>query len=163
MEILLFSANCILPIILVMAVGYGLRRLNFVSDSFVSQANQFCFKVTLPVQLFCNIYKQEMKLEGGGLIAFAAIAIVAVAGILCILALSFTADLRLAYMLAVIIGAGNCCFGFIPGTMLLRSWFGIEAKGRKVLLAASRELLGAHAGLAQQFLFHAARTGGIEI
>ncbi len=46
------------------------------------------------------------------------------AGILCILALSFTADLRLAYMLAVIIGAGNCCFGFIPGTMLLRSWFG---------------------------------------
>jgi len=46
---------------------------------------------------------------------------------------------------------------------LLRSWFGIEAKGRKALLVASRELLGAHAGLAQQFLFHAARTGGIEI
>lgn len=46
---------------------------------------------------------------------------------------------------------------------LLKSWFGIEAKGRKKLLAASRELLGEHAGLLQQFLFHAARTGGIEL
>lgn len=46
---------------------------------------------------------------------------------------------------------------------LLRSWFGIEAKGRKKLLEASREMLGAHAGLLQQFLFHAARTGGIEL
>ena len=85
MDILIFSANCILPIILVMAVGYGLRRLNVVSDSFVSAANQFCFKVTLPVQLFCNIYQQELDLGGGGLIAYAAVAIVAVAGILCLI------------------------------------------------------------------------------
>ena len=46
---------------------------------------------------------------------------------------------------------------------LLRGWFGIEVRGRKKLLAASRELLGEHAGLLQQFLFHAARTGGIPI
>lgn len=46
---------------------------------------------------------------------------------------------------------------------LLRSWFGIEAKGRKRMLNASRELLGEHAGLLQQFLFHAARTGGIPL
>lgn len=85
MEILLFSANCVLPIILVMAIGYGLRRLNIVSESFVAQANQFCFKVTLPVQLFCNICQQELNLGGGGLIAYAALAIVAVAGLLCIL------------------------------------------------------------------------------
>lgn len=46
---------------------------------------------------------------------------------------------------------------------LLRSWFGIEAKGRKKLLAESRAMLGEHGGLLQQFLFHAARTGGIEL
>jgi len=46
---------------------------------------------------------------------------------------------------------------------LLKSWFGIEVKGRKKLLAASRAMLGAHAGLLQQFLFHAARTGGISM
>ena len=46
---------------------------------------------------------------------------------------------------------------------LLRSWFGIEAKGRKKLLTESRRVLGEHAGLLQQFLFHAARTGGISL
>ena len=46
---------------------------------------------------------------------------------------------------------------------LLKSWFGIEAKGRKKLLTESRRLLGEHAGLLQQFLFHAARTGGITL
>lgn len=46
---------------------------------------------------------------------------------------------------------------------LLRSWFGVEAKGRKKMLDASRAMLGEHAGLLQQFLFHAARTGGITL
>lgn len=46
---------------------------------------------------------------------------------------------------------------------LLREWFGIEAKGRKQMLTAARALLGEHAGLLQQFLFHAARTGGISM
>lgn len=46
---------------------------------------------------------------------------------------------------------------------LLRSWFGVEAKGRKKMMLMSRELLGEHAGLLQQFLFHAARTGGITL
>lgn len=46
---------------------------------------------------------------------------------------------------------------------LLKSWFGIEEKGRKKMLDASRAMLGEHAGLLQQFLFHAARTGGISL
>lgn len=46
---------------------------------------------------------------------------------------------------------------------LVRSWLGIDAKGSKGLMNAARSLLGAHAGLAQQFLFHAARTGGIAL
>lgn len=46
---------------------------------------------------------------------------------------------------------------------LVRSWLGIDEKGRKGVMNASRSLLGEHAGLAQQFLFHAARTGGIAL
>ncbi len=46
---------------------------------------------------------------------------------------------------------------------LLKSWFGVEVRGRKKMLLESRALLGEHAGLQQQFLFHAARTGGIEL
>lgn len=46
---------------------------------------------------------------------------------------------------------------------LLKSWFGVEAKGRSAMLKKARELLGEHAGLLQQFLFHAARTGAISL
>ena len=46
---------------------------------------------------------------------------------------------------------------------LLNSWFGIVEKDRKKLRKAARELLGEHAGLLQQFLFHAARVGDIEL
>ena len=46
---------------------------------------------------------------------------------------------------------------------LLNSWFGIVEKDRKKLWKAARSLLGEHAGLLQQFLFHAARIGDIEL
>lgn len=46
---------------------------------------------------------------------------------------------------------------------LLKSWFGIEDLSRKKLMCAARELLGENAGLLQQFLFHAARMGDIEL
>ena len=46
---------------------------------------------------------------------------------------------------------------------LLKSWFGVEAKGRAQMLKTARNLLGDHAGLLQQFLFHAARTGAISL
>ena len=86
MEIFLFSANCILPIVLVMALGYGLRHLNIVSESFVSQANTFCFQVTLPIQLFVNIYSQDLSnLSNGKLILFSVAAILVVVGLLCVI------------------------------------------------------------------------------
>lgn len=46
---------------------------------------------------------------------------------------------------------------------LLKSWFGIEGLSRKKMMCAARELLGENAGLLQQFLFHAARMGDIEL
>jgi len=46
---------------------------------------------------------------------------------------------------------------------LLKSWFGIEGLSRKKMMLAARKLLGENAGLLQQFLFHAARMGDIEL
>ena len=46
---------------------------------------------------------------------------------------------------------------------LLDSWFGVCGCSRKKLMLQSRELLGPNAGLLQQFLFHAARMGDIEL
>ena len=46
---------------------------------------------------------------------------------------------------------------------LLTDWFGLECRSRSALGRQARALLGEHAGLMQQFLFHAARTGGVEL
>lgn len=46
---------------------------------------------------------------------------------------------------------------------LLRSWFGVSCKSRKQMMCIARERLGEHAGLLQQFLFHAARMGDMEL
>ena len=44
---------------------------------------------------------------------------------------------------------------------LLRDWFGLTCNSRPVMARQARERLGAHAGILQQFLFHAARMGAM--
>ena len=46
---------------------------------------------------------------------------------------------------------------------LLRDWFGLTGASRDALAREGRALLGEHAGLMQQFLFHAARVGAMEM
>lgn len=59
MEQLLFSLNATLPIFLVMVIGYVLRRLRVVDDSFIKTLNSFNYKVTLPVLLFRDIAESD--------------------------------------------------------------------------------------------------------
>ena len=56
MSDLLFSLNIVMPIILVVALGYILKKIKFVNKDFLSQANKLVFNVLLPVMLFVNIY-----------------------------------------------------------------------------------------------------------
>ena len=46
---------------------------------------------------------------------------------------------------------------------LLERWFGFGGMSRPAMARAARERLGLHAGLMQQFLFHAARTGAMPL
>ena len=46
---------------------------------------------------------------------------------------------------------------------LLRDWFGMTGRSRPALAREARRRLGAHAGLMQQFLFHAARVGAMAL
>ena len=59
----LFSINVTIPIFLVMVLGYFLRRIGMLNDNFVTVANKFNFKVTLPFLLFrdlANVNIQEI-------------------------------------------------------------------------------------------------------
>jgi predicted permease len=51
----LFSFNVVAPLFILMAIGYIVRRVNFISDEFLSQLNRFVFKFLLPLMLFQDI------------------------------------------------------------------------------------------------------------
>lgn len=61
MENFIFSINVTLPIFLVMVIGYVLRQTGMLNDNFVTVANKFNFKVTLPFMLFRDIAGVDIR------------------------------------------------------------------------------------------------------
>ncbi len=53
---LAFTCNAVLPIILLILIGYFLKRIKLLPDTFWKMANKLCFKLCLPAMLFINIY-----------------------------------------------------------------------------------------------------------
>ncbi len=58
-EIFLFSFNAVMPILLLILVGWFLRIVHFADDAFFKKANTMVFKIFLPVLLFNNVYAIE--------------------------------------------------------------------------------------------------------
>ena len=56
MNSLLFAFNAVAPIILMVAIGYILKKTGFMNADFSKKANKLVFRVFLPVKLFLNIY-----------------------------------------------------------------------------------------------------------
>lgn len=61
MENFIYSINVIMPIFLVMVIGYILKQIGMLNDNFVTVANKFNFKVTLPFMLFKDIAGVDIK------------------------------------------------------------------------------------------------------
>ena len=55
MDNLLFCLNATVPVFLVMMVGYILRYMKMLDESFINQLNNLNFKVTLPILLMMDI------------------------------------------------------------------------------------------------------------
>ena len=56
LDVLVTSINAVVPIILLILLGYLLNKFNFLNKLFVKVGNKFVFKVCLPCMLFINIY-----------------------------------------------------------------------------------------------------------
>ena len=56
MNIFLFAFNAISPIILLILLGYILKKINFLDEGWFKKGNKFVFRVCLPVLLFMNVY-----------------------------------------------------------------------------------------------------------
>jgi len=73
------SINIVLPIFLLIVLGFVLKKLKFGSEKFYEDAEKFVFNVALPVQLFLNV-AFDSTLDGGSygkLIIFCVIAVTA--------------------------------------------------------------------------------------
>ncbi len=78
LSILLFTINAVLPVILLMCLGYGLKRIGFFTPDFLKAANRMVFYVCLPVLLFKNIADVDSITEINGTVVIYALAVIAV-------------------------------------------------------------------------------------
>ncbi len=58
-NVFLYAANAVLPIVLLIGLGYFLRQRGFYDEKFLKTANKLGFRVALPLLLFYNVYKIE--------------------------------------------------------------------------------------------------------
>lgn len=76
----MISANAVLPMCLVMALGYGTRRLGWIRREEISAINKIAFRIFLPCLLYYNVYCSDLSgsfdpllmayAEGGVLLTF---------------------------------------------------------------------------------------------
>ncbi len=59
MHDLLFSANIVLPLFLLIMVGAFTKKIGVINENFIENGNKLAFKVLLPVMLFLNIYNSN--------------------------------------------------------------------------------------------------------
>ena len=63
MNIFLFAFNAITPIILLILLGYILKKINFLDEGWFKKGNKFVFRICLPVLLFMNVYNIKSLAE----------------------------------------------------------------------------------------------------
>jgi predicted permease len=59
MEDIIFAVNSVLPIILMIAVGYFMKSIDLIKSDMAVRLNTLVFRVFLPIMLFLNVYKIE--------------------------------------------------------------------------------------------------------
>lgn len=68
MENLMISANAVLPMCLIMALGYGTRRLGWIRREEIFAINKIAFRIFLPCLLYYNVYCSDLSGSFGPLL-----------------------------------------------------------------------------------------------
>lgn len=93
MSDLLFSANAIVPIFLLILLGYMLTRVKLWDAHFLKVANNVCFKCLLPVLLFYNVATANIfEVFNGKLILYVCLCACAICGLLFLIVPLFVKD-----------------------------------------------------------------------
>lgn len=134
MEDLIFAFNAVLPIILMIVVGYFLKRVKLLEEETAKKLNTLVFRVFLPVMLFLNVYKIQSFSEIDFTFVFYAIGITVLLFLIGIpvMHVLFKDNRQRSVMLQGIFRANYALVG-IP---LAESLFGAEGSIMASLLSA---------------------------
>lgn len=90
---LLFSANVVVPIFLLIMLGYVLTRVKLWDEHFLKVANNLCFKCLLPVLLFYNVASANIfEVFNGKLLLYVSACACIVCGLLFLIIPLFVKD-----------------------------------------------------------------------
>ena len=90
---LIFSANVVVPIFLLIILGYFLTRIKMWDGQFLKVANEVCFKCLLPVLLFYNVATANIfEVFNLKLIVFVCLAVCVICGLLFLIVPIFVKD-----------------------------------------------------------------------
>lgn len=93
--IFMTAINAILPIVLLILLGYALKRIGFLTGEFLKVGNKLVFNVCLPCMLFVNIYSiDDFAAVDWGLVIYSVIAVFVIFGIGLIVSVLTTKDNR---------------------------------------------------------------------
>ncbi|HPW00337.1 MAG TPA: AEC family transporter, partial [Oscillospiraceae bacterium] len=82
MENLILTGNIVLPLFLLIAAGFALRRAGIVGESLSDGLNLLVFELFLPAMIFETIYETEVGgVFDAGLLGFSAVFTLAVTGL----------------------------------------------------------------------------------
>lgn len=134
MENLILSLNVVLPLFLTMSLGYLLKQLNMFDDNTLDIMNNVTFKSFLPLLLFYNIYKTDLKGSFNlNLIVFALICVVSLYLVLYLIVPLIEKDNKKRGALLQGLFRSNFVIFGVPVT---ESLFGSEKVGVTALLIA---------------------------
>lgn len=129
-----FVNESIIPIFLLIALGYFLKYKRFVSQEFLNVATRFGFYVTLPCSLFLSIYKNgKIQISDITFMAYAVLMFFIMVGVLVAVAskMKLTSQQRGAF----IQGAFRSNF-LILGLPLAQNLFGLDGIAPTAMLLA---------------------------
>lgn len=79
MDSLIFALSAVAPIILMVVLGYFLKKIGWMNADFSKMANKLVFRAFMPVMLFVKIYSmQDLSGVDFGFIAYAVVALLIV-------------------------------------------------------------------------------------
>lgn len=115
MQNLILSLEIVLPLFIVILVGYLCRQAKLITQDLARQMNGLVFRVFLPVQLCKNIYQSSLEsLLNPGVFAFAGVGILIMFLVLIILVPRIEPDKRKCGAMIQAVFRGNYAYFGIP-------------------------------------------------